>query len=123
MSDPMARYYRLLNRVGEELCDAVVEQRPPRLLADLVDQIERNDFKDSHGHEAKMLKAFLDARAAVTTEHPSALCDDCDEFTATETWDYSDAPIPNPPAPDRLCSSCADKRRDRAAERAAEESA
>lgn len=39
-------------------------------------------------------------------------CVDCDA-PATEFWDYSDAPIPNPPPGEWLCESCADKRRDR----------
>jgi hypothetical protein len=44
------------------------------------------------------------------------LCDDCGERPATETWDYSGAPIPNPPAPDHFCEPCADRRRDRSLE-------
>lgn len=44
-------------------------------------------------------------------------CDDCGERMATETWDYGHAPIPNPPAPEHLCSACADSRRDSDTER------
>ena len=36
-----------------------------RALRDLTTQIERNDFTDSLGHEAKMLKAYHDARAVL----------------------------------------------------------
>lgn len=38
-------------------------------------------------------------------------CEDCDG-PATECWDYSDAPIPNPPPADWLCARCADARRE-----------
>jgi hypothetical protein len=48
------------------------------------------------------------------------LCEDCEERPATETWDHSDAPIPNPPPAENLCSACADLRRDRHAEQAME---
>ena len=51
------------NRLRKELAAAqekIVAQQA--VLFDLVTQIERNDFVDSHGHEAKMLKALFDAR-------------------------------------------------------------
>ena len=35
-------------------------------LLELVDQIERNDFRDSHGHDLKMLKAYQDVKTLVT---------------------------------------------------------
>lgn len=57
------------------------------------------------------------ALVAATHEGPTGftLCDDCCDRLATETWDYSDAPIPTwaIPAPDHFCESCADRRRDR----------
>ena len=36
-----------------------------RALRDLVQQIECNDFEDSFGHEARMLKAYHDARTVL----------------------------------------------------------
>jgi len=37
------------------------------LLRGLVQQIESNDFTDSLGHQAKMLKAFQDAKRALSS--------------------------------------------------------
>jgi len=37
----------------------------------LVSQIAKNDFRDSHGHDAKMLKAFIDAQAALAKQEES----------------------------------------------------
>ena len=54
-----------------ELCaDAVLAEleTPDEIvgaLTALVAQIDKNDFRDSLGHDAKMLKAFFDARAAL----------------------------------------------------------
>ena len=38
------------------------------LLRELVQQIEINDFTDSLGHQAKMLKAFQDAKRALSPQ-------------------------------------------------------
>lgn len=32
------------------------------ILEELVEQIEMNDFRDSHGHELKMLKAYKELK-------------------------------------------------------------
>lgn len=65
---------------------------------------------------ADLTKLLIElARTGMTAR----LCDDCGERAATEIWDYSDAPIPNPPKPDHYCARCADQKRDRHAERMA----
>ena len=43
----------------------MANQSEHEVLESLVQQIEINDFVDSHGHTAKMLKAFLDAKQSL----------------------------------------------------------
>lgn len=43
------------------------------LLKTLVLQIDINDFTDSHGHQAKQLKAFNEAKHALDCEYADQL--------------------------------------------------
>jgi hypothetical protein len=80
--------------------------------------MSHDPMRDYYRSFNTFLDGLFDSMAKPRIQH---ICTDCGERPATETWDHSDAPIPMPPAAEHLCESCADTRRDRDAERKAED--
>jgi hypothetical protein len=93
--------------------DALEANRAALAKAQGIEARQGGDAEGGSVHESPV--------GAADAPVPPRLCDDCADANATETWTHHDAPIPNPPADEYLCQHCADRRWDRAAERAAEE--